>query len=188
MIYLDNAATTALTPSVIEKMTNVMTSNYGNPSSIHTFGRQANQLLRECRQIIAEYLNVNSREIIFTSGGTESNNTAIKGYALANQLKGKHIITSEIEHHSVLHTMTYLSERFGFDITYLKPNHGQITAKDVQEALRDDTIMVSLMFANNETGDFYQFKRLVSFSGTTKLFFTLMPFKSLAKWNLILIL
>lgn len=154
MIYLDNAATTALTPSVIEKMTNAMTSNYGNPSSIHTFGRQANQLLRECRQIIAEYLNVNSREIIFTSGGTESNNTAIKGYALANQLKGKHIITSEIEHHSVLHTMTYLSERFGFDITYLKPNHGQITAKDVQEALRDDTIMVSLMFANNETGDF----------------------------------
>ncbi|MCS4487625.1 cysteine desulfurase family protein [Streptococcus sciuri] len=152
-IYLDNAATTAMTPSVIETMTKMMTTSFGNPSSTHSFGRQANQHLRAYRQVMAEALGVPAHDIIFTSGATESNNYAIKGYALANQVKGKHLITTEIEHHSVLHTMAYLEKRFGFEVTYLKPKEGQITAKMVKEALRDDTILVSIMYANNETGD-----------------------------------
>lgn len=152
-IYLDNAATTAMTPSVIEAMTELMTTDFGNPSSIHSFGRQANQRLRTYRQTLAQALDAPSHEVIFTSGATESNNHAIKGYALANQEKGKHLITTEIEHHSVLHTMAYLEDRFGFEVTYLKPQNGQITADMLKEALRDDTILVSVMYANNETGD-----------------------------------
>ena len=160
MIYFDNAATTALSPTVIEAMTDVMTSTFGNPSSTHAYGREASRLLREARQKVADILHVNSREIIFTSGGTESNNTAIKGYALANQSKGNHLITTAIEHHSVLHTMSYLEERFGFDVTYLKPVNGRITAKQIQDALREDTILVSVMYANNETGDLLPIKEI----------------------------
>lgn len=153
MIYFDNAATTPLSPSVITVMTETMTDAFGNPSSIHSYGRQASKTLRESRQTIANLLDVNARHIIFTSGGTESNNTAIKGYALANQNKGKHIITTAIEHHSVLHTMAYLEDRFGFEVTYLPCQNGTIDLADVKKALRDDTILVSMMYANNETGD-----------------------------------
>lgn len=152
-IYFDNAATTPLTDSVIEAMTTVMKDTFGNPSSIHAFGREANKLLRESRQDIAQLLKVPARDIIFTSGGTESNNTAIKGYALANQNKGKHLITTAIEHHSVLHTMAYLEKTFHFEVTYLTPKNGHISAEQVKEALREDTILVSIMAANNETGD-----------------------------------
>lgn len=159
MIYLDNAATTPLTPGVIEAMTRVMTGVFGNPSSIHSYGRSASHLLRENRQIIADLLDTQARNIIFTSGGTESNNMAIQGYALANQDKGKHLITTAIEHHSVLHEMAYLEKRFGFDVTYLKPNEqGVITPDMLREALRDDTILVSTMFANNETGQLLPIK------------------------------
>ncbi len=152
MIYFDNAATTALTPSVIATMTEAMTNDFGNPSSIHSYGRKANYRLRSYRQMVATAFKTEPRRIIFTSGGTESNNTAIKGYALANQDKGKHLITTAIEHHSVLHTMEYLEKRFGFEVTYIEPQNGQISAKQVSDALRDDTILVSIMFANNETG------------------------------------
>lgn len=152
MIYLDNAATTALTTEVIIAMTNVMQDTFGNPSSLHTYGRKASQLLRQARQTIAELLQTSSNHITFTSGGSESNNMAIKGYALANQSKGKHLITTSIEHHSVLDVMSYLSERFGFEVTYLQPQNGTISAQQVSEALRDDTILVSIMAANNETG------------------------------------
>ncbi|MGT2928910.1 cysteine desulfurase family protein [Streptococcus dentasini] len=153
MIYLDNAATTPLTPGVIESMTKVMTETFGNPSSIHTYGRQANQLLRDSRHVIAQYLGSQANKIIFTSGGTESNNMAIQGYALANQDKGKHLITTAVEHHSVLHVMQYLEKRFGFEVTYLQPDeNGQITPNSLSKALREDTILVSAMFANNETG------------------------------------
>lgn len=153
MIYFDNAATTALTPEVIQTMTHVMGTNYGNPSSIHTLGRKANQALRQYRSAVAKVLKTSDRNIIFTSGGTESNNTAIIGYALANKTKGKHLITSSTEHHSVLYPMAYLEERFGFEVTYLVPINGQISSQQIQEALRDDTILVSIMHANNETGD-----------------------------------
>lgn len=153
MIYFDNAATTPLTPSVIEAMKDIMTTDFGNPSSIHRIGRRANYRLRTYRQMIASALKTTPRRIIFTSGATESNNTAIKGYALANQNKGKHLITTAIEHHSVLHTMTYLEESFGFEVTYLQPQNGTISAQQVADALRNDTILVSTMLANNETGD-----------------------------------
>ena len=105
-------------------------------------------------------LKVPARKLIFTSGGTEGNNTAIKGYALANQAKGKHLITTAIEHHSVLHTMAYLEERFGFEVTYIQPENQVITAQQITDALRDDTILVSVMYANNETGQLLPIKEI----------------------------
>lgn len=155
MIYLDNAATTAPLPAVIDKMASVMADDFANPSSTHTYGRQANQTLRQARQSLAQLLEVKEENFIFTSGGTESNNTALKGYALNHQEQGKHIITTSLEHHSVLKTLTYLEERFGFEVTYLHPINQTITAQQVKEALRPDTILVSIMHANNETGDLY---------------------------------
>lgn len=102
MVYLDNAATTPLNTAAISAMTHVMTETFGNPSSLHAYGRQASKELREAREEMAKYFEVPARKLIFTSGGTEGNNTAIKGYALANQSKGKHLITTAIEHHSVI--------------------------------------------------------------------------------------
>ncbi|MGT2907638.1 cysteine desulfurase family protein [Streptococcus dentiloxodontae] len=160
MIYLDNAATTPIGSSAADAMTRVMTDTFGNPSSIHAYGREASKILRQARESMAKLLQVPARKLIFTSGGTESNNTAIKGYALANQNKGKHIITTAIEHHSVLHTMDYLSERFGFDITYIQPENQVITAQQIADALRSDTILVSVMYANNETGQLLPIKEI----------------------------
>ena len=145
MIYLDNAATTSLSKKALETFVSASQEVYGNPSSIHTFGRGANQVLRQARQDIALSLQVQAEQIIFTSGGSEADNLAIKGYALANQEKGKHLITTAIEHHAVLHTMEYLEKRFGFEVTYLQPANGQITVEQVKEALLSDTILVSVM-------------------------------------------
>nr|WP_239551652.1 cysteine desulfurase family protein [Streptococcus saliviloxodontae] len=136
----------------MDAMTQVMTSHLANPSSIHAYGRKAAQQLRLDRQLVANLFQTDPNRIVFTSGGTESNNSAIKGYALRHQDKGKHIITSQIEHHAVLHVMAFLEQRFGFEVTYLKPQNGTITIQQVKEALREDTILVSLMYANNETG------------------------------------
>lgn len=153
MIYLDHAATTPLSPSALAEWTRVAQETIGNPSSIHHFGRKANQVLRQARQEIAQLLEVVPDRILFTSGGSEANSLAIVGYALAHQEKGKHLITTAIEHHSVLHSMAYLEERFDLEITYLQPDKdGQITPQALKAALRDDTILVSVMFANNETG------------------------------------
>lgn len=153
MIYLDNAATTSLSPKALESLLAVSRDVFGNPSSIHSFGRQANQILRQARQDIAQTLHVQTDNLIFTSGGSEADNLAIQGYALAHQQQGKHLITTAIEHHAVLHTMQYLEERFGFEVTYLQPIGQTISAQQVREALRPDTILVSIMYANNETGD-----------------------------------
>ena len=152
MIYLDNAATTPLSQKALESLLSISQEVFGNPSSIHSFGRKANQILRQARQDIAQVLKVHPDNLIFTSGGSEADNLAIKGYALANQNKGKHLITTAIEHHAVLHTMEYLEKRFGFEVTYLQPIDQKITAQQVKEALRPDTILVSVMYANNETG------------------------------------
>ncbi|MCQ8265499.1 cysteine desulfurase [Streptococcus suis] len=152
MIYLDNAATTALSPTALETLMTVSKDTFGNPSSIHGVGRKANQILRQARQDIASHLQIQPDQLIFTSGGSEANNLALQGYALANQDKGKHLITTAIEHHSVLDTMGYLEQRFGFEVTYLQPQNQVITAQQVQDALRPDTILVSMMYANNETG------------------------------------
>ena len=152
MIYLDNAATTPMSAVAISAMTQVMQETYGNPSSIHSHGRQAGKLLREARQDLASLLGTKPQHLFFTAGGTESNNTAIIGHCLRHQNLGKHIITTAIEHHSVLEPIEYLVENFGFEVTVLHPINQEITAQQVQEALRDDTILVSTMYANNETG------------------------------------
>ena len=152
MIYLDNAATTPMSAVAISAMTQVMQETYGNPSSIHSHGRQAGKLLREARQELASLLGTKPQHLFFTAGGTESNNTAIIGHCLRHQNLGKHIITTAIEHHSVLEPIEYLVENFGFEVTILQPINQEISAQQVQEALRDDTILVSTMYANNETG------------------------------------
>ncbi|WP_069805670.1 cysteine desulfurase NifS [Thermogemmatispora onikobensis] len=152
VIYLDHAATTALDPRVLEAMLPYLTSEYGNASSIYTLGRRAMQAIDGAREEIAAILNCRPTEIVFTGCGSESDNLAIKGVALAARNKGKHIITSAIEHHAVLHTCHYL-ERFGFNVTYLPVDeHGLVDPDAVARAITDETVLVSIMYANNEIG------------------------------------
>jgi cysteine desulfurase len=153
MIYLDNAATTALLPEVIETMTQCLVENFGNPSSLHAAGREAAKSLREARQTIAEIFEVPANSIIFTADATEANNTALISYAFANIERGRHIVTTSIEHPSVLEALRYLEEKFGFKITTVTPDsEGELSAKRILSAVRPDTILVSTMLANNETG------------------------------------
>lgn len=151
-VYADYAATTPVKPEVIEAMMAIYKNHYGNPSSIHSQGRDARRFVDESRRIVAKYLNTNPNEIIFTSGATESNNTAIKGIALAHQDRGKHLITTKIEHHSVLHVFEHL-EKQGFEVTYLDVDeNGLIDIEQLKQSLREDTILVSIMLVNNEVG------------------------------------
>lgn len=152
MIYLDNSATTKPYPEVIESFVKVSTDFYGNPSSLHGMGVQAEKLLSTARRQIAELLKVKSSEILFTSGGTEGNNLAIKGAAIANQRRGKHIITSSIEHPSVDEACQALINQ-GYEVTYLPVNEeGVISLTDLAKTIRKDTILVSVMHVNNEVG------------------------------------
>lgn len=151
-IYLDNAATTKVYPSVCEKMVEVMSKDYGNPSSLHMKGFAAEQYVKEARKTIASVMKVGEKEIVFTSGGTESNNMAIIGAAMANKRRGKHLITTSIEHASVYNPFIWL-EGQGFEVTYLPvDNHGIVSTEALEGALRDDTILVSVMAVNNEIG------------------------------------
>ncbi|MBM4762394.1 cysteine desulfurase family protein [Bacillus sp. B15-48] len=151
-IYLDHAATTPIHPQVIEKMTEVMQTQFGNPSSIHSFGRETRRILDETRQDLADSIGAVANNIILTSGGTESDNLAIIGYAEKNKHKGKHIITTIIEHHAVLHSCQEL-ERRGFEVTYLPVDEtGNISIDELRRTLRDDTILVTIMYGNNEVG------------------------------------
>jgi cysteine desulfurase len=154
-VYLDNSATTPVDPRVAEKMMQCLTQdgNFGNPASrSHLFGWRAEEAVEDARLQVAELIEADAREIVWTSGATEANNLAIKGVAEANKLKGRHIVTSMIEHKAVLDPCRQL-EKEGFEVTYLKPNaHGEITVDSVIAALREDTILVSLMHGNNELG------------------------------------
>ena len=151
-IYVDHAATTPMHPEVIDKMIEVMKNEFGNPSSIHSFGRRARRILDEAREILARSIGASADEIILTSGGTEADNLALFGAARAMKEKGKHIITTAVEHHAVLHACRQL-EKEGFEVTYLPVNeNGVISPDDFHAALRDDTILVSVMYGNNETG------------------------------------
>ena len=152
-IYLDNAATTATAPEVVEAMLPYFTQVYGNASSIHQTGREAKRALEAARRQVAQALHAAvPQEIYFTAGGSESDNWAIKGAAFANQKKGRHLITTAIEHHAVLHTCQWL-EKQGFEVTYLPVDHdGKVSAADVERAIRPDTTLVSVMTANNELG------------------------------------
>jgi cysteine desulfurase len=150
--YLDNAATTPVFPEVRDVMIKVMEEDFGNPSSKHTKGMDAEQYIREAGESIAAVLKCQPKEIIFTSGGTESNNMAFIGIAIANRRAGKHIITTRIEHPSVHEPMAYLEE-LGYEVTYLSVNHaGQVSVEDVRQALREETVLVSVMYVNNEIG------------------------------------
>jgi len=150
LIYLDNAASTAVHKDVLDEMLPFLKEQYGNPSSIHRFGRQADKAIRNARKRISELINSSPDEILFTSGGTESNNTALYGIAHSN--KGNHIITSSIEHEAILEPCKRLEEE-GFRLTYLPvDNHGFVNPYDLKDALSEDTCLVSIMFANNEVG------------------------------------
>lgn len=151
-VYLDNAATTALSPRVLEAMLPYFTQYYGNPSSVHAFGREAKQGLDKARDQVAKALHCDPSEVIFTGCGTESDNTVLLGVAQRYGNKGKHIITTNVEHHAILHTCEYL-EKQGYEVTYLPVDQdGLVTAEQVAAAIRPDTILVSIMFANNEVG------------------------------------
>lgn len=150
--YLDNSATTKCSNAATDMMVKLLTLDYGNPSSLHMKGIEAEKYIMESKKKIAKTLKVLEKEIVFTSGGTESNNLAIIGSAFANQRAGKHIITTAIEHASVLNPMHYLEEN-GFEVTYLPvDSNGIISLEELKNALRDDTILVSLMQVNNEIG------------------------------------
>lgn len=152
MIYLDHAATTSVDAAVWEAMQPYFRTAYGNPSSFYALGRQARRALEEARERAAEFLGSQPGEVLFTSGGTESNNLALKGVAYASRQRGLHIVTSAIEHQSVLRSCQQLEEE-GFEVTYLPVDAlGQVHPKALSEALRKDTILVSIMHANNETG------------------------------------
>lgn len=151
-IYLDHAASTPVHPEVATAMFEVMTGQFGNASSVHAFGRAAKRSVSEARDKMAAYLGSSPDELVFTSGGTESDNLAIFGTAAAAQHKGKHIITSQIEHHAVLHACKSL-EKQGYEVTYLPvDSYGMIDTADVEAAIRPDTILISIMYVNNEVG------------------------------------
>ncbi len=152
MIYLDNAATTKTAPEVVDAMLPYFTEYYGNPSTIYSLGAASKKAVTEARETIAKALGAKSGEIYFTAGGSESDNWALKATAEAYANKGKHIITSKIEHHAILHTCEYLEKR-GYEITYLDVDeNGLVRIEDVKAAIRPDTILISIMFANNEIG------------------------------------
>ena len=152
-IYLDNAATTRVKKEVIGEMNKYFDEFYGNPSSqLYELGRKSKEAVEKARKTIAEFINADEKEFYFTASGSESDNWAIKGVAFANMKKGKHIITTKIEHHAVLHTCEYL-EKFGFETTYLDVDkYGMIDLKQLKESIRPDTILISVMYANNEIG------------------------------------
>lgn len=152
MIYLDNAATTRTRPEVVEAMLPYFSEYYGNPSSIYEFSTPCRKAMSDCRAVLAQSLGVKANEIYFTAGGTEADNWALTAAAEACAAKGKHIITSKIEHHAVLHTCQYLEKR-GFEVTYLNVDEaGIVRLEELKKAIRPDTILISIMYANNEIG------------------------------------
>ena len=152
LIYLDNAATTTTRPEVVEAMLPYFTEQYGNPSSVYDFSSGLKKAIAHARETIAKALGAKTNEIYFTAGGTESDNWALVATAEAYRTKGNHIITSKIEHHAILHTCEYLEKR-GFEVTYLDVDeNGVVKLEELKKAIRPETILISIMFANNEIG------------------------------------
>lgn len=151
-VYFDHSATTATAPEVASQMVEYMTNTFGNPSSVHAFGREAKKAVIHARKQVADLIGANPEEILFTSGGTEGDNMALRGIAEANKKRGNHIITTQIEHHAILHTCEAL-EKEGYRVTYLPVDeYARVNPQDVADAICDDTILISVMFANNEVG------------------------------------
>lgn len=160
VVYFDNAATTRPFDEVIESLKDFLAQNYGNPSSLHRLGVSAEKVLKEARWKIAQKINVNPEEIYFTSGGTEANNLALIGIAFANQKRGNKIISSPVEHPSVLSTLEHL-KRCGFEIRFLKVDqNGNIDFEELENEVDDETILVSVMLVNNETGHIFDVKKI----------------------------
>jgi cysteine desulfurase len=170
-VYLDHNATTPVHPRVVEAMKPYFSEVYGNASSLHQSGREAKAALENARQSAADSLGCKASEIIFTSGGTESDNFAIKGTVYANRNKGRHIITSSIEHHAVEISCRFL-EKEGFEVTYLPvDNYGFVDPDDLKKAIRPDTILITIMYANNETGVIQDIESLVSVAREAGVYF-----------------
>ena len=160
VIYLDNAATTKTAPEVVEAMLPYFTEYFGNPSSIYSLGAASKKAVTESREFIAQTLGCKTNEIYFTAGGSESDNWALKATAEAYSAKGKHIITSKIEHHAILHTCEYL-EKQGYEVTYLDVDeNGFVSLEELEASIRPDTILISIMFANNEIGTIQPVKEI----------------------------
>ena len=152
-VYMDHAATTPVDPQVVEAMLPHFTERYGNASSVYRLGQEARKAIDEARADVAQILNCTPREIIFTSCGSESDNLAIRGIAFFNRDKGNHIITSSIEHHAVGHTCEQLEKHFGFQVTYLPVDkYGRVDPADVEKAITEKTVLITIMYANNEVG------------------------------------
>jgi len=170
-IYLDSNATTPMRPEVVAAMLPVFTEDYGNPSSIHWFGQQAKALLDSARQHVARLIHAETSEIVFVSGGTEADNMAIRGIAESQKARGRHIITSKIEHHAVLHTCKDL-EKQGYEVTWLGVSpDGVVNPEDVRRAIRPDTILISIMHANNEIGTIQPIEEIGLIAETADIYF-----------------
>jgi len=171
-IYLDHNATTPVSKEVLEAMTPYFAQDYGNASSVYSLGQKARRAVDEAREVIGNALGTEATDIIFTSGGTESDNFAIKGIAMANLNKGRHIITSGIEHLAVLEPCRFAERELGFDITYLPVDkYGMVDPGKLKDAIRKDTILISIMFANNETGTIQPIKDIAKIAHENKIYF-----------------
>ena len=171
IVYLDNAATTKMSDKVIEEMTKSFSENYGNPSSVHTFGQRAKSVVERARHIVAQNLKAETTEIVFTSGGAEGNNLVIRGFLKANKDKGKHIITSKIEHSTILKTFEQL-ENEGYEVSYISVDeNGAVDIEELKQELREDTALVSIMFVNNETGVIQPIKEIGEILAERNIFF-----------------
>lgn len=177
MIYLDNAATTKVTDEVFESIIPYFYEVYANPSAIYSFAAKSRKAVDDAREEVASLIGAQPNEIYFTAGGSESDNWAIKAYAEANQNKGKHIITSVIEHHAVLHVCQYL-EKHGFEVTYLKVDeNGLISLDELKAAIRPDTILISIMAANNEIGTIEPLEEIGAIAKSMALLFIQMQYR-----------
>ena len=171
MVYMDNAATTPVKREVLDVMLPYYTEKYGNPSSIYRVGRESKSALDQARENIAKHFGADSKEIYFTSGGSEADNWAIKGVAFANKEKGNHIITTKVEHHAILHTCQYL-EKNGFEVTYLDVDeYGMIDVNDLKNSIKDNTILITIMFANNEIGTIQPIKEIGQIAKENNIYF-----------------
>ena len=184
IVYLDNAATTKMSDKVINEMTKSFSENYGNPSSVHTLGQRAKSTVENARHIVAKNLKAETTEIVFTSGGAEGNNLVIRGFLKANKDKGKHIITSKIEHSTILKTFEQL-EKKGYEVSYIGVNEtGVVDIEELKRELREDTALVSIMFVNNENGVIQPIKEIGEILAEKKIFFHTDAVQAVGKFEI----
>ncbi len=181
-IYLDHNATTPVRKEVLEAMMPYFSEEYGNASSVYSMGQKARQVIDQAREVIGNTIGTEAADIIFTSGGTEADNFAIKGVAMANLNKGRHVITSSIEHPAVLEPCRFIEKELGFDVTYLPVDkYGIVDINKLKDAIRKDTILISIMFANNETGAMQPIKEIANIARENKIYFHTDAVQTLGK-------